>query len=185
MSDLFLSDNICLGSGHVVREKRFLMMIVKISGLRSASRGFSLIEVLIVVFIVGILLAIAFPFYQEASIRTYRANGIALMQEQALVLKQRFSVSRSYLPVGGTDITDQVVTGGNLADLGGVFRLKQTVTANTFSFSLVVEGTGSASDRAKDGCYIIRMDQTGQRYVKQTSGGAEGSLSDSNRKCWK
>ncbi len=59
--------------------------------MRATSRGFTLIELMIVVAIVGILAAIAYPSYTEYVKRTQRSAIASLLSEQTQALERFYS----------------------------------------------------------------------------------------------
>lgn len=61
-----------------------------------AQFGFTLIEVMITVAIIGILTAIAFPSYQEYVRRTARADAQSDMMEYAQIAERFFTVNNRY-----------------------------------------------------------------------------------------
>lgn len=69
----------------------------------SKTKGFTLIELMIVVAIVGILAAIAYPSYTEYVRRTHRTEIAGLLMEQSQILERAFTKTGSYLnvPVAG------------------------------------------------------------------------------------
>jgi type IV pilus assembly protein PilE len=67
----------------------------------SAARGFSLIELMIALAVIGVLSAIAYPAYQSHILRTHRATAAACLQELALQMERRYTVRISYLPGAG------------------------------------------------------------------------------------
>lgn len=62
-----------------------------------AVRGFSLIELMVAIAIVGILAAIAFPSYQNSVIKGNRANAKAFLMEVAQKEQQYLLDNRSYV----------------------------------------------------------------------------------------
>lgn len=73
--------------------------------MRFRSKGFTLIELMIVVAIVGILAAIAYPNYTEYTKRSQRSAIASLLSEQTQALERYYSQRGQY-----SDVTDSPLT---------------------------------------------------------------------------
>ncbi len=81
-----------------------------------AQRGFTLIEVMIVVAIIGILSAIAYPAYTSYIQRANRAEARNFLQTVAQRLEQNYSLSGSYnRNQAGGDIDNTFITNSGFA----------------------------------------------------------------------
>lgn len=130
--------------------------------------GFTLIELMITVAIVGILAAIAYPSYQDSVRKSWRANAASCLMELAQGMERRFTGSSSYvgtaLPPSGCP-----TEGGMAARYGFSFTADPTATAFTLRAVPVAGGP-----QASDTCGTLTINQAGQK-------GSAGTVSD----CWR
>jgi len=105
---------------------------------RSMQKGFTLIELMIVVAIIGILAAVALPAYQDYTLR-------AKMSEVVLAASAcRTSITESYQ----TNNTASLPTAGNwgceVSGTGATKYVKLVSTNNMGSVQVTAQGTGNA-----------------------------------------
>ncbi len=83
--------------------------------LRNNKKGFTLIELMIVVVIIGILAALAIPRFMRASTKSKQSEAKAILK-QIYVMEHAYRQEKDvYYPNGGTV---SVVAGGNFPDIG-------------------------------------------------------------------
>lgn len=128
--------------------------------------GFTLIELMIVVAIIGIIAAIAYPSYQDSVRKTRRATAQAELMELAQWMERQYSADFSYLDGGNQPalpFSQSPRTGTAFYN----FSFNGTVSANAYTVQAVPAG-----DQVNDACGTLRLTQTG----------AKSSTSGTN--CW-
>jgi type IV pilus assembly protein PilE len=115
--------------------------------LGSKTKGFTLIELMIVVAIVGILAAIAYPSYTEYVRRTHRTEIAGILMEQSQILERYFTKNGYY--------TDAPVAGSN-----AWYNVGMVLAPTTFTLTAAPK-PGSMMDGDK--CGSFQITNTGAR----------------------
>jgi type IV pilus assembly protein PilE len=145
--------------------------------LKAANAGFSLIEVMIVLVIIGILMMVAVPGYQDSMRKSRRADGMRDLME--LVARQeRFYAQNSRY-------TDDIETLGGLnfdrtISSEGYYALSVMECADTDpdDFSTCYElRAAPIGEQQKDACGTLTVNSKGER-------GHTGSPDIEELNCW-
>lgn len=130
-----------------------------------AQRGFTLIEVMIVVAIVAILAAIALPNYSEYIKRGQIVDGITPLADMGAKMEQHFQDKRKY---------DGACEASSIAPVPtATSRFQYTCSPGATTFTVTATGRG-----AMDG-FVFTLNEKGQRT---TTGAAEGWTKGTD--CW-
>jgi type IV pilus assembly protein PilE len=141
--------------------------------MRRKQLGVTLIELLIVVAIVGILAAIAYPNYRQYALRGNRTEAKAELMEVSQELEKCFTRFGMYNNGSCTVYGD--VTGGKFrVSEGGRYQITLVAGADPRN-EYRLEAAPQGGQVADTGCGTLRLDQIGTRSVSATS---------PDPKCW-
>lgn len=140
------------------------------------TRGFTLIEMLIVVVIIGLLAAVAFPTYQNFIRDARRADAKAALMDLASAMERHYSENLTYAGAADnsnvpTMFADQVPTDGG----DEVYYQLRIPSADADSYTLRANPVNAQSE---DG--YLRLRSNGQRGWDRDNNGSIGS----NETCW-
>ncbi|VVO52303.1 hypothetical protein PS838_00355 [Pseudomonas fluorescens] len=131
--------------------------------MRRSNRGFTLIEIMIVIAIIGIVITIGYPSLTEYVKKGRRTEVAGLLSEQAQILERFYSKSNVYTGATG-------LSAGN-----DFYTITPALTDQAFKLTAVRKG-GSAM--ATDKCGDFTITNTGVRSMENAAAGV------TTKDCW-
>ena len=149
-------------------------MIINKQGLKTHN-GFTLIELMVVVAIIGLLASIAYPNYQDSVIRSRRADAKGALLGFANAMERYFTENNTYLGAGGT--------AGTPANTGSprVFSTQSPIDGTTAYYALIIQAATQTTynlratpvvgtSQASDGILEINNTEAKGRWDSDNSG---------------
>lgn len=142
-------------------------------GRSAAPRGFSLLELLVALAVMGVLVGIALPAYREQVARGHRSAAQSALLEDAQSMQRFYASNNTYEGAVDANLsTTRAPKDGGAA----AYTISVTATPPTqTSWSLVATPVGPM---AGDRCGQLTLDQTGRR-------GAINGTGSSVDSCWR
>jgi len=131
--------------------------------MRRSNRGFTLIEIMIVIAIIGIVMTIAAPSFTEYLKKGQRSEIAGVLSEQAQILERFYTKSNVYTGATGLSVGNDYYT------------ITPTITDQTFLLT-AVRKTGSSM--ATDKCGDFTLTNTGVRNMVNATAGLTA------KDCW-
>ena len=137
--------------------------------MKKVQQGFTLIELMIVVAIIGILAAVALPAYQDYMVRTRVAEGLVISGAAKLAVSENASAGAASLtsglvaPAATANVTSVITSGDN-----GVITISYTAAAggNTLLMQPSSGGTALAAGVVPTGGSITWACTSGTTLAK-------------------
>lgn len=144
-------------------------------------QGFTLIEVMITVAIIGIIAAVALPSYQEHVLRTRRVAAAGCLMELSQWMERNYTTCMTYDKTGtpptcGTTMdTSQIPITSCRTDLSNFYTFAFATSEPTVS-TYKIEATPTGAQSSDSKCGVLSLTHAG---VKAETG--TGSAAD----CWR
>lgn len=132
-------------------------------------KGFTLIELMIVVAIIGIIAGIAYPSYMESVRKSNRADAKAALNDVSQRLQRCYTAYSSYVNVNCAVGTTLTTGGGSIPSGENMYAVTGALTATTFTLTATPVGGGVQAGDAK--CTTLTLNQAGVRNATGSDAG--------------
>jgi type IV pilus assembly protein PilE len=146
---------------------------------RRSDSGFTLLEVLTAIVVVGVLAAIAIPSWRTHLLRARRGDATAALIELQRAQDAFFGRRARY--ADSTRLTAPVPDGLGLAAVsaGGFYRIEMATSADGLNYNATARVVATAGQSDDTRCVALSIDHVGQRRAVDSEG------NDRTPDCWK
>lgn len=137
-----------------------------IKKLQQNKKGFTLIELMIVVAIIAILVAIALPAYNSYILRSRRADAYTGIEQSRNLLESCYTQYSSF--------NNSACSSLPTTSPQGYYTLTSTVTATTYE----IDATATGSQLKDTTCQVFKLTNTNIQTA------FDGSGTDTSTPCW-
>jgi type IV pilus assembly protein PilE len=131
-----------------------MINLINRQSMRKNKLGFTLIELMITVAVLGVLAAIAIPNYQQYIIRGNRADAKAILMEAAQYMERYYTTNNTY--VGATVLSAVSPKGASATSKKYDITFSSGPTATTFTIK-----AETANSQDNDTCGDLTISNTG------------------------
>ncbi len=128
----------------------------RIRGSHARSAGFSLIEIMIVVVIIGILASIALPSYNDYTLKTRRAAGTSCVTAAAQQMERFYTTNLTYVGAPAASVLDDICEPTTLEFYD--IALNPAPAARTYTVTAAPKG-----DQSSDPCGTLSINEAGTK----------------------
>jgi type IV pilus assembly protein PilE len=144
------------------------------TGPRRLTGGFSLIELMVAIAIVGVLAAIAVPSYRTYVLQAHRTDAVRTLTSYRQALERCYSQNFTY--VNAVTTPCPAATGAATTSPNGYYNVTFTVTAAPPAYTILATATGT---QVKDtNCASMQVTSAGAQTALNSAG------ADSTQICW-
>lgn len=136
-------------------------------------RGFSLMELMVAVTIIGIIVAVALPSYNSHMLNTRRTTATSCVVEMAQFLERVYTTNMDYSK-DSAGVATALPNSSCRNDLTPFYTLSLVATAQTFTLTATPIGAQEQDEH----CGILTLNHTGARTA------AGSGTADKVRECW-
>lgn len=141
--------------------------------------GFTLVELMIVVAIVGVLVGIAYPAYMGSIQKSRRADAMTELSDLATRLQRCYTTNTTFNSVEGICITKDSVTATDGIKSSEKFYVIKGSSFSKTAYKLTatpIAGTSQASDKQ---CQTFTLTQSGEKAA------FDADNNNSTESCWR
>ncbi len=135
--------------------------------MKNRAAGFSLIELIVVVAIVGIIAAVAVPGYNQSVRKSHRSDATGAISEAAAMQERIYTENSSYT----TDVSRLVINSDGSSSRSGYYTISVSTAACSGPpyncYAITATATGAQS--ADTDCASFTLDHLGRKSSSPSS----------------